>query len=107
MHRCGNRAVAGMALMRAAVLTVEQVDVDRDGTVTNVQEKEFIGSREKILAGVCEYRNHLLIQQPSMIEFRELFCDPLNELFLWHYQMVAHPQHWKVRLVHELESTGR
>jgi hypothetical protein len=43
MHRCGNRAVAGMALMRAAVLTVEQVDVDRDGTVTNVQEKEFIG----------------------------------------------------------------
>ena len=43
MHRCGNRAVAGMALMRAAVLAVEQVGIDCDGTVTNVQEEEFIG----------------------------------------------------------------
>ena len=49
MHRCGNRAVAGMALMRAAVLAVEQVGVDRDGTVTDVQEEKFIGQREKIL----------------------------------------------------------
>lgn len=49
MHRCGNRAVAGMALMRAAVLTVEQVDVDRDGTVTNVQEKSLLGREKKFL----------------------------------------------------------
>ena len=51
MHRCCNRAVAGMALMGAAVLAVEQVGVDRDGTVTNVQEEEFssLGREKKFL----------------------------------------------------------
>ena len=74
MYRCGNRAVAGMALMGAPILTVEQIGVDRDGSVTGVQKEQFIGQREKILAAVFEYGNHVLIQQTSMIEFRELFC---------------------------------
>ena len=36
--------------------------VDRDGSVTDVHEKQFIGQREKVLAVAFEYRNHVLIQ---------------------------------------------
>ena len=42
--------VAGMALVRAAILTAEQVSIDRDWSVTKIQEKEFIRQSEKISA---------------------------------------------------------
>ena len=58
--------------MRAAVFTVEQVGVDRDGSVTNIQKEPSIGQREKILVGVFEYRNHVLIQQSAAVEFGNL-----------------------------------
>ena len=48
----GDGAVAGMTLMCAAILTVEQIGVDCDGSVTDIQKEQFIGQREKILAGI-------------------------------------------------------
>lgn len=54
MYCRGNRAAAGMALMSSAIFTVEQVGVDRDSSVTDIHKKQFIGQREKILAGVFE-----------------------------------------------------
>ena len=70
----GDSAVAGMTLMCAAILTVEQICVDGDGSVAGVQKEQLIGQREKILAAVFEYGNHVLIQQSATVEFRELFC---------------------------------
>lgn len=60
--------------MGTTVFTVEQIGVDGDDPVTDVQEEQLIGQREKILAGVFEDGNHVLIQQPAMVEFRELLC---------------------------------
>lgn len=37
-----------MTLVRAAVLTAQQVGVDRDGSVTKIQIKDFIRKSEKI-----------------------------------------------------------
>ena len=51
--------------------------------MTDVQEEEFIGQREKILAGVFEYGNHVLIQQTSMIEFG----NPLRSHIFTHVQV--------------------
>lgn len=67
-----NCAVAGMALMGAAVLTVKQVGVDRDGTVTDVQEEHLMGQREKILVRDFEHQNYVLTQQSTMVEFSNL-----------------------------------
>ena len=49
MYCRGNRAAAGMTLMCAAILTVEQIGVDRDSSVTDIHKKQFIGQREKFL----------------------------------------------------------
>ena len=54
MYCSGDGAVTGMALMGTAILTVEQIGVDGDGPMTDVQEEQLIGQREKILAGVFE-----------------------------------------------------
>ena len=70
LYHCGHSevycsrdgAVAGMALMGTAILTVEQIGVDSDCPVTDVQEEQFIGQGEKILAGVFKYGSHMLIQ---------------------------------------------
>lgn len=83
MYRCGNCAVAGVALMRAAILTVEQVGVDGDGPVTDIQKEQFIGQREKILVGVFEYRNHVLIHQSATVEFG----NPFRSHVLAHVQL--------------------
>ena len=40
--------------MCPTIFTVEQVSVDGDGPVTDIQEEQLIGQREKILAGVFE-----------------------------------------------------
>ena len=48
--------------MGASIFTVEQVGVDGDGSVTEIQEEQFIGQREEILAGILEHWNHVLIQ---------------------------------------------
>ena len=74
MHRRGNGAVAGMTLMGASIFTVEQIGVDGDGSVTEIQEEQLIGQREKILAGIPEHRNHALIQQFTLFEVHELLC---------------------------------
>ena len=68
----GDGAVTGMALMSTAILTIKQIGVDGDGTMTDVQKEQFIGQREEILAGALEYRNHVLIQQSAMVEFDNL-----------------------------------
>ena len=73
MHRRGNGSVAGMTLMGASIFTVEQVGVDGDGSVTEIQEEQFIGQREKILPGIPAHWNQLLIQQSTTAEFQELF----------------------------------
>ena len=78
----GDGAVAGMTLMCAAILAVEQIGVDRDGSVTDVHEKQFIGQREKVLAVAFEYRNHVLIQQSATVEFGNLL----------HSHVLAHVQ---------------
>ena len=72
MYRIRDRAVAGMTLMCPTIFAVEQVGVDRDGSVTDVQEKQFIGQREKVLAVAFEHRNHVLIQQSATVEFGNL-----------------------------------
>ena len=43
--------------MGTTVFTVEQIGVDGDDPVTDVQEEQLIGQREKILAGVFEDGN--------------------------------------------------
>ena len=68
--------------MSSAIFAVEQVGVDRDGPVTDVQEKQFIGQREKVLAIAFEYRNHVLIQQSATVEFGNLL----------HSHVLAHVQ---------------
>ena len=45
-----NGVVAGMALVRAAVLTAEQIGVDRDWSVTKIQLKDFLRQSEKVSA---------------------------------------------------------
>lgn len=44
----GNRFVAGVGLVRAVVLTAEQIGVDRDWSVIKIQIKEFIRQSEKV-----------------------------------------------------------
>ena len=48
--------------MSSAIFAIEQVGVDRHRSVTDVQEKQLIGQREKVLAVAFKYRNHVLIQ---------------------------------------------
>lgn len=72
MYCRGNGSVAGMALMGASIFTVEQVGVDGDGSVTEMQEEQFIGQREKSLAGIREHWNQMLIQQSTLFELHEL-----------------------------------
>ena len=51
LHHCGHGqvycsgdgAVTGMALMSTAILTIEQIGVDGECTMTDVQEEQFIG----------------------------------------------------------------
>ena len=69
--------------MRAAVFAVEQIGVDGDGSVTDIQKEQFIGQREKILAGIFEYRNHVSIQQSAMVEFGK----PLRRHIFAHVQL--------------------
>ena len=52
MYRRGNGSVAWMALMCFAVFAVEQIGIDGDGSVTEIQEEQFVGQREEILPGV-------------------------------------------------------
>ena len=54
----GDGAVTGMALMRAAILTVEQIGVDGDGFATNVQERQFIGQKEKFSQVFLNHENN-------------------------------------------------
>ena len=68
--------------MCPTIFAVEQVGVDRDGSVTDVQEKQFIGQREKVLAVAFEHRNHVLIQQSATVEFGNLL----------HSHVLAHVQ---------------
>ena len=49
VYYSGDGAVTGMTLMCAAILTVEQIGVDGDSSVTDVQKEKFIGQREKFL----------------------------------------------------------
>lgn len=58
--------------MGASIFTVEQVGVDGDGSVTEIQEEQFIGQREKSLAGIREHWNQMLIQQSTLFELHEL-----------------------------------
>ena len=74
MYRTRDRAVAGMTLMGTTVFTVEQIGVDCDSAVTDVQEKQFIGQREKISVSTLKHRNCVLIQQPTMVQCRDLLC---------------------------------
>ena len=74
MYRRGNGSVAGMTLVGASIFTVEQIGVDGDGSVTEMQEEQLIGQREKILAGIPGHRNHALIQQATLFELYELLC---------------------------------
>ncbi len=73
MHSFRDGAVTGMALMRASVFAVKQIGVDRDGSVTDVHEKQFIGQREKVLAGILEHGNPVFIDQSAMVQLIELF----------------------------------
>lgn len=59
--------------MGASIFTVEQVGVDGDGSVTEMQEEQFIGQREEILPGTFAHWNQVLIQQSTTAEFQELF----------------------------------
>ena len=60
--------------MGASIFTVEQVGVDGDGSVTEMQEEQFIGQREKSLAGIPAHWNQMLIQQSTLFKFHELLC---------------------------------
>ena len=60
--------------MGASIFTVEQVGVDGDGSVTEMQEEQFIGQREKILPGTLAHWNQMLIQQSTLFERHELLC---------------------------------
>ena len=74
MYCSSNGSVAGMALMGASIFTVEQVGVDGDGSVTEIQEEQFIGQREEILPSTLAHWNQMLIQQSTLFEFHELLC---------------------------------
>ena len=74
MYCSSNGSVAGMALMGASIFAVEQVGVDGDGSVTETQEEQFIGQREKVLPGTLAHRNQMLIQQFTLFEVHELLC---------------------------------
>ena len=74
MYRRGNGSVAGMTLMGTSIFTVEQVGVDGDGSVTEIQEEQFIGQREEILSGTFAHWNQLLIQQSALFELADLLC---------------------------------
>ena len=60
--------------MGASIFTVEQVGVDGDGSVTEIQEEQFVGQREKILPGILAHWNQMLIQQSTLFELHELLC---------------------------------
>lgn len=60
--------------MGASIFTVEQISIDGDGSVTEIQEEQFIGQREKILPGIPAHWNQMLIQQSTLFKFRELLC---------------------------------
>lgn len=49
MRRIRDGAVAGMTLMGAPVLTVEQVGIHRDSSKANVQENGSLGREKKFL----------------------------------------------------------
>lgn len=74
MYRRGNGSVAGMTLMGTSIFTIEQIGVDGDGSVTEIQEDQFIGQREEILPGVPAHWNQMLIQQFTLFEVHELLC---------------------------------
>ena len=74
MYRRGNGSVAGMTLVGASIFTVEQIGVDGDGSVTELQEEQLIGQREKILPRALAHWNHMLIQQPALFELADLLC---------------------------------
>lgn len=74
MYCSSNGSVAGMALMGASIFAVEQVGVDGDGSVTETQEEQFIGQREKVLPGTLAHWNQMLIQQFTLFELYELLC---------------------------------
>lgn len=66
-HSGGDGFVTGMALMAAAVFTVEQVGVDGDRAVPQVQGKDFVGEGEKLSCTlVREHWNHLRRDQISL-----------------------------------------
>ena len=60
--------------MGASIFTVEQISIDGDGSVTEIQEEQFIGQREEILSGIPAHWNHALIQQFTLFEVHELLC---------------------------------
>ena len=43
--------------MGTSIFTVEQIGVDGDGSVTEMQEEQFVGQREKILPGILAHWN--------------------------------------------------
>ena len=55
--------------MGASIFTVEQISIDGDGSVTEIQEEQFIGQREEILSGIPAHWNHALIQQLRCLRF--------------------------------------
>ena len=59
--------------MCPTIFTVEQVSVNSNSTMTDVQEEQFIGQREKFSVSTLKHRNLVLIQQSTMVEFRDLF----------------------------------
>ena len=97
MYRLGNRAVAGMTLMGAAVFAVKQISIDRNSTMTDVQEEQFVGQREKVFASILEHGNHVLIQQSAAGHLRELLRDHVcahvqlgrNLICAWHDKSFA------------------
>ena len=60
--------------MGASIFTVEQIGVDGDGSVTEIQEEQFIGQREKILPGIPAHWNQILVQQSTLFELADLLC---------------------------------
>lgn len=59
--------------MSVTVFAVEQIGIHSDSPVTNAQEEQLTGQRGKILTGISKCGNHVLAQQPTMVEFGELF----------------------------------
>ena len=54
-------STVGDGIDGATVFTIEQVGVGSDSTEVDVQKKQLIGQREKILVGVFKHWSHALI----------------------------------------------